>query len=76
MDRQTEISRIILDEAKRQFYSGEISFKEYEETLTVLYNRLSDIEHDITKKNYILKVFSAPFRSNVLETINFSLAMN
>ena len=76
MDKQTEISRIILDEAKRQFYSGQISFQEYEKILILLYDRLSDIEQDLTKKNYIIKVFSEPFRQNVLETINFSLAMN
>lgn len=76
MDNQTQIAKIILDEAKRQFYSKEISLEEYQDTLAVLYDRLTDIEQDTTKKNYILKVFSNPFRANVLETLNFSLAMN
>lgn len=76
MDNQTQIAKIILDEAKRQFYSNEISLEEYQDTLAVLYDRLTDIEQDTTKKNYILKVFSNPFRANVLETLNFSLAMN
>jgi len=76
MDNQTQIAKIILDEAKRQFYSKEISLEEYQDTLAILYDRLTEIEQDSTKKRYILKVFSNPFRGNILETLNFSLAMN
>lgn len=76
MDKQTQIGKLILDEAKRQFYSKEISLEEYEKTLTLLYHSLSEIEQDLAKKNYIMKVFENPFRKSVLETINFSLAMN
>jgi hypothetical protein len=76
MDHHTELSKIILYEAKRQYYAGEIAFKEYEQILTLLYYKLSNIECDMAKKKYIMKVFSMPFRVNLLETINYSLSMN
>lgn len=77
MDKQTELSAIILREAKRQYYSGEIALAEYEEILHLIYNRLSDIENSLVRKEHVLKAFSNNgFKIKLIDTINFSLAMN
>lgn len=77
MDKATEISGIFLREAKRQFHAGEISFAEYEEILSLIYNKLTDIETGMQKKNYVLETFaSSNFKINLIDTINITLAMN
>lgn len=77
MDKQTELSAVILNEAKRQYYSGEIEFSEYEEILHLIYNRLCDIENSLVRKDHLLKTFSnADFKIKLIDTINITLAMN
>lgn len=77
MDKVTKLSALMFQEAKRQFRAGEITPCEYEETLILLYEKLSDIEHCYTRKNYVLGVFrKEESRVNLLQTINFAMSLN
>lgn len=77
MDKKTEISAIVLREAKKQFYSKEIDIEEYQEILTFLYDNLTDLEEDFHKKSFLSVSFRKPnFKIKLLDTLQIALAMN
>ena len=77
MDKKTEIAAIILREAKHQYYSGQINIAEYDKILTVLYNNLTDLEDNQTRKNYIFQAINIPnCKIKLLDTLNLSLSLN
>lgn len=75
MDKITHISKLFLQEAKAQYRAGEISLQEYEEILVLIYEKLSDIEGDCNKKEFVLKTFKTS-KINLKSTITFALALN
>ena len=77
MDKRTEISAIVLQEAKRQYYAEEIDSAEYEEILYLIYDRLTEVENNLLRKDYLLnKISNIKFKLNLKDTINFSLSLN
>lgn len=77
MRKETQISKMLFDEAKRQYYSGEISLQEYNEILELIFNKLSVIENNQSSREYILKFLGTQnFKVNLKDTINYSLSMN
>lgn len=74
---ETEVSKILFQEAKRQFYSGEISLKDYNEALELIFNKLSELERNWSSRDFILNNIGTPdFKMNIKDTINYSLSMN
>lgn len=77
MNEVNTLSKQLLDEAKRQFYSGQISHDEYYETLYLIFERLTEIENYPIRKEYLLNTFrNKGFQFNVKDVLNYSIGLN
>lgn len=70
------LSRMMYNHAKTQFYAGDISQEEYLETLKMIYKNLNIIENDDKKNEFVIKSLLDMRKISVKNTIQLALSLN